>query len=192
MEKTGLITRLDDNLSDERTSYKLREQTAENHMHKTHQSSLRDTVKAIGKSKDVGLILRSERSLLENERMFYSNSPEMAKSLENALSELGGAEGAYKKVQNPDSYKEVDRNLVSHKSRSGDLPLDEARKFFDSQKARLLNMGKSRLTDEEKEILKLRRNNIIAGKSAYIELQKQALGIEQKSSSRTRDDALEM
>ena len=192
MEKTGLINKLQESLLNERVAIVEDSTSPTKEACRTAQQEIKELVKDVGKTKNVGLILRSERSLLENERMFYSNSPEMDKSLDNALSELGGAERAYQKVQNPASYKEVDDNLISHKSRSGDLPLDEARKFFDSQKARLLNMGKSRLTDEEKEILKLRRNNIIAGKSAYIELQKQALGIEQKSSSRTRDDALEM
>ena len=91
MEKIGLITELDDKLLDERASHILIQQSPASRAHRENQKALLDILKEAGKSKDVGLILAAEHTMLENEREFYSNSPEMTTSLNNALNEVGGA-----------------------------------------------------------------------------------------------------
>ena len=57
------------------------------------------------------------------------------------------------------------------------LPLDEAREFFKSHNGRLLNLNKSVLSDEEKELIDIRRANIRKADRMYIALQQQTLGI---------------
>ena len=188
MAKTGLIDELLQNLYDERGSY-LQEVTSTNRaLSRENQKSICRTLNAIGKTRDVGLILTAERGLLENEIAFYSNSPAMAKSLDNAMSELKGAENAYNKVQNSEQYRQLDQDYQSHKSRSGDLPKDEARQFFKSQNARLLNMDKTRLDEGEKAVIEARRSNLRAGETAYISLQKQALGLQATKTKSQTDD----
>ncbi len=177
MAKTGLINELGQNLYDERVSY-FQEATSPNRaLSRENQKSICRTLNAIGQTRDVGLILKAERGLLENEIAFYSNSPAMAKSLDNAMSELKGAETTYQKVLTPATYREIDEAYQSHKSRSGDLPKDEARQFFKSQNARLMNMDKTRLDEGEKAVIEARRDNLRAGEIAYIALQKQALEV---------------
>lgn len=178
MEKTGLIVKLKDNMLDERVSYKERSISQVNTIYQKNQKDLLATLKDIGKQGDVGLILQAERNLIENELEFYGNSPPMKKSLDNALSELNGAEKTYAKIHNPNQYqKEVNEAFLSHKSRHGDLPLDETRQFLKSHNARLINMDKSRLDKQEKEVIEVRRSNLRAGEATYISLQKIALNI---------------
>ena len=57
------------------------------------------------------------------------------------------------------------------------LPLDEAREFFKSHNGRLINLDKGILSDEEKELIDIRRANIRKAGKMYIGLQQQALGI---------------
>ena len=65
----------------------------------------------------------------------------------------------------------------SRKRRSGGLPLDEAREFFKSHNGRLINLDKGILSDEEKELIDIRRANIRKAGKMYIALQQQALCI---------------
>ena len=177
MAKTGWIDKLSQKLFDERVSYFQDAASPTRALCRENQQALCSILQGIGKSNDVGLILMAERSLLQNEIAFYSNSPAMAKSLDNAMSELKGAETTYQKTLNPAAYREVDESYQSHKSRSGDLPKDEARQFFKSQNARLMNMDKTRLDEGEKAVIEARRDNLRAGEIAYIALQKQALEV---------------
>ena len=177
MAKTGLINKLHKNLLRERASYLQDTNSPTRTLCRENQKAICQDLNAIGQTRDVGLILEAERGLLENEIAFYSNSPAMAKSLDNAMSELKGAENAYDKVQNSEQYRQLDQDYQSHKSRSGDLPKDEARQFFKSQNARLMNMDKTRLDEGEKAVIEARRDNLRAGETAYIALQKQALEV---------------
>ncbi len=72
-------------------------------------------------------------------------------------------------------------SLLSHeyprqpRNRKADLPFDEARQALASHRARLANMDKSRLTDEEKELVDARRDAVQSAEKQYIELQERAL-----------------
>ena len=137
-----------------------------------------ENLKAVGKAGDVKTILGAERMLLESEREFFTNSPAMQGSLASALDELAAAEITSEKVHDRERYRgQVDEAYRSHKSRSGDLPIDEARQFFKSHNARLLNMDKARLSDDEKRIVDIRRANLRVAEKTYIADQRQALGI---------------
>ena len=179
MAKTGLINRLGQRFIDERAGYLLEEQTPTRLSRYQTQSEMVKIVNDIAHSKDVGQILQIERSFILNDLEHYANSAAMRGSLYKALNEVTAAQTTYQKVLDPAQYKEIDQGYQSHKSRTGDLPNDEARQFFKGNNARLLNMDKSRLDPSEKEILDARRAAMRSGEKAYIDLQRQALRQEQ-------------
>ena len=176
MVKTGLIDKLDQNLSDEWAAYSLVARSTYQKNLSFVQNELTTTVKEIARSGDVGLILQSERRFIENDLAHYGNSPAMRGSLKEALNQVTAAQTTYSKVHNPVLYKEVDEAHQSNKHRIGALPRDEVRDFFKRNNARLLNMDKSRLDPSEKEILDARRAAMRSGEKAYIDLQRQAFG----------------
>ena len=175
MVKTGSINELKERFIDERAGYDLEEQTPARLSRCQTQSDITNIVREISRSKDVGQILEMERSFILNDLEHYANSAAMRGSLDKALNEVTAAQTTYQKVLDPAQYKEIDQGYQSHKSRTGDLPNDEARQFFKGNNARLLNMDKSRLDPSEKEILDARRDAMRSGEKAYIDLQRQAL-----------------
>ena len=62
-------------------------------------------------------------------------------------------------------------------NRQKGLPIDEARQSFRSHYARLANLDKARLDDDEKEIIDARQEMFALAKSLYIAEQEIALGI---------------
>ena len=74
-------------------------------------------------------------------------------------------------------FKEVDHNFSLPRNRVGKVPRDQARQFFASQNARLVNLDKSRLSEAEKRVLKARKENIETARKLYEALQRKALGI---------------
>ena len=136
-----------------------------------------DHVAEIGKTGDARYILQTELALLQEERDNLSNAKVQEGSLDTAIEGLTLSLKLLEKVRTPESYRDVDENHGSRKRRSGGLPLDEAREFFKSHNSRLLNLNKSILSDEEKELIDIRRANIRKAGKIYIALQQQALGI---------------
>ena len=69
--------------------------------------------------------------------------------------------------------------IASSLSKNGqkELAIDEARPVFRSHYARLANLDKSRLDDDEKEIIDARQEMFALAKSLYIAEQEIALGI---------------
>ena len=136
-----------------------------------------DYVTEIGKTGDARLILETELAVLQEERDNLSNATVQEGSLDTAIEGLTLSLNLLEKVRSPESYRDVDENHGSRKRRSGGLPLDEAREFFKCHNSRLLNLNKAILSDEEKELIDIRRANIRKAGKMYIALQQQALGI---------------
>ncbi len=145
---------------------------------KQSRAAIADQVREIGGSGDLNLILAVERRFLENDRTEYANSPAMKRSLETALVELGASERHVAIVEDPARYRAVDEAHSLPKNRKGGVPYDEARQFFSSHAARLLNMDKSRLDAEEKKVVEIRKQNMRAADRLYAERQRKTLGIE--------------
>ncbi len=143
-----------------------------------NRSEIADHVREIGKSGDLGLILAVEKRFLENDLAEYANSSAMKRSLDTALAELGSADRHVAMVDDPARYRAVDEAHSLPKNRKGGLPYDEARQFFSSHAARLLNMDKSRLDSEEKKVVEIRKQNMRAADKLYADRQRKALGIE--------------
>ena len=136
-----------------------------------------DYVTELGKTGNAKLMLEYELALLQEERQYLSNSTVQKGSLDTAIEGAMATLRLLEKVRSPESYRSVDEEHTTRKRRSGGLPLDEAREFFKSHNSRLLNLDKAILSDEEKELIDIRRANIRKAGKIYIALQQQALGI---------------
>lgn len=174
----ALLLRLNKNMANERAAYIRREQNQTAEVYRDAQATMLETVRRVGKTGDMGLILSAERDILRNDLRFYGNSAGMRGSLKTALQELGHAEAMLPVVNDANLYMAVDASHGNPKSRIGGLPRDAAKQFFTSHNARLLNADKSRLTETEKRIIDARRHNIRVAGLAYTALQEKALGVD--------------
>ncbi len=181
MVKTGLINKLDLLSLRQKAALDAERQTPEAEINKLVNIKIYKQIKEIGKDGDIDTILAAELKMLENEYALHSNNRVMDGSLEIAIIEAKATVALLPKVKSIESYRSVDESFSLPKNRLNDIPRDEARQFFKSHNARLLNLNKSRLSPEEKKIIDIRRNNIrIAGK-IYLAQQKQTLGIAPKN-----------
>jgi hypothetical protein len=165
-------------LADERSAYVARERSQPARDYSDRQEKLLGSIREVGKTGDITLILEAERRFLRNEMRFYSNSTGQRGSLKSALQELDQAEKMLPLVKDSALYIAVDASHANAKSRISGLPRDAARHFFASHNARLLNADKSRLTETEKKIVDARRHNIRVASLAYVSLQEKALGVD--------------
>ena len=136
-----------------------------------------DHVTEIGKTGDARSIMEVELALLQEERDNLSNARVQAGSLDTAIEGITISLDLLEKVRSPESYRLIDEAHGTRKRRAGGLPLDEAREFFKSHEGRLLNLNKSILSDEEKELIDIRRANIRKAGRMYIAMQRRTLGI---------------
>ena len=132
-------------------------------------------LRVVARSGDLEQIVATEKAIVEGDLSRYANSKAMISSLKNALVEIAAIERHIDIVKNPASYRAVDHVHRLPRNRKADLPIDEARQALASHRARLANMDKSRLTDEEKELIDARRDAVQSAEKQYIELQEQAL-----------------
>ena len=130
------------------------------------------------RSEDVDRILGVEKIVLQNELQRHANSQAMRTSLEASLAEHAVAAGMLETVRDPGAYRQVNAAHRLPRNRIGGVPRDEARQFFRSHAARLLNLDKSRLDESEKRVLDKRRLNMRHAEKLYAALQERALGIE--------------
>lgn len=134
-------------------------------------------LKAIWEQGDLDEILLSEEVFIKFDLDRRVNSAAMQKSLEKAADELAIAMRLVELVKDPERYAMIDAGHARKENRIGDLPRDEARQFFKSHFARLLNHDKTGLDDAEKQMLDIRRANISRAEKLYGTMQRQALGL---------------
>ena len=135
----------------------------------------------VARTDDVGVILDAELAALQFDLDHRVNSRGMQASLTTAIGDLKIARVTLELVRCPDDYATVNRAYLRDHSRVGPLPRDEARQFFRSHYARLLNQDKTGLDCREKRILDYRRGNLTRAERLYKGLQRRALGIPEKS-----------
>ena len=81
-------------------------------------------------------------------------------------------------VDDKRKYQAVDQAHSLKANRKNSLPYDEARLSFSSHLSRLTNMDKTRLSDEEKKVIDIRR-------AAFnIERQTRSLGVDREKSKK--------
>jgi len=99
----------------------------------------------------------------------------MVNSLKLAEEELEAVERHLELVANPAEYRLIDRGHSLRKKRENGLPLDDARSALASHRSRLQNMDKSRLDEDEKQIIEERKATMGAAIELYAKLQTTAL-----------------
>ncbi len=108
---------------------------------------------------------------------YYSNSKPMESSLSETINNLRATEILVNIMQhNPNEYKIIAKGFTQSKNISAGLPLDEARQYFRAQKTRFINMSKVDLSDEKKDIIELRKNNLRHAGEIYSAMQAGILG----------------
>ena len=142
------------------------------------RSLLESHLEDVRRSGDLDLMLDTEGHILRYERQRHANSRAMRTSLEASLTEHAVATRMLGTVRDPKEYRRVDAAHRLPRNRTGGVPRDEARQFFRSHAARLLNQDKSRLDESEKRVLDRRRLNMRHAEKLYAALQERALGIE--------------
>ena len=100
----------------------------------------------------------------------------MESSLQSAINEMEVIQRHFQIILTPD-YALIDRAFSLPKNRQKGLPINEAQQSFRSHYARLANLDKSRLDDDEKEIIDARQEMFALAKSLYIAEQEIALGV---------------
>ena len=134
-------------------------------------------IREVGRGADLPLIIATEKAIVANDLKLYANSRQMTSSLQTALNEIEVIERHIGIVGDPEQYRVVDQAHSLPRNRRGGLPFDEARQALAGHAARLNNMDKSRLDDDEKKIIDARRAAVSSAIKLYTAHQAQALGI---------------
>jgi len=128
-------------------------------------------VKEVTNRGELWLIIAIEVEIVRGDLDRYANSREMSRSLEIALEELAAVERHLSLVADPAKYSLVNQAHSLRKKRENGLP----RTALASHLARLRNLDKSRLDEEEKELIEGRKASMAASIHYYAALQKKAL-----------------
>jgi len=134
-------------------------------------------IRAVSTSGNLPLIIATEKSILQGDLERYANSRAMTGSLKIALTEIKAIERHLALVGDTEKYRLIDQGHSLPKKRQAGLPFDDARQALASHHARLDNLDKSRLDDEEKYLIDTRKTAIFNARQLYIARQTQALGV---------------
>jgi cell division septal protein FtsQ len=129
----------------------------------------------VGNSGNLELIVATEKIIVQGDLEHYANSKNMESSLRAALSELEAIQRLLAIIDDKSRYIHVDESYSLSRNREKGLPVDEARQAFKSHYARLNNMDKTRLSDDEKSIIDARRNNVFRASKLYAQHQTKTL-----------------
>jgi len=129
-------------------------------------------------SKNLSLIIAVEKDILIYDLTHYANSHAMVASLQTAIDELQAVEHHLTLVADPDAYRIVNQAHSLRKKRKAGLPFDDARQALASHHARLANLDKSRLEEDEKHIIDARKAAMDVAQKLYIAQQMHTLGVE--------------
>lgn len=132
---------------------------------------------SVTKSSNLNDMVQTEKFILEYDLDRFSNSRAMEASLKAGINEMAVIQRHLSIVDDAQQYKAVDDAYSLPKNRQKGLPLDEARQGFKSHFARLVNMDKSRLDDDEKQIIDARKAMISEAQRLYIARQAKTLGV---------------
>lgn len=164
----------------------LKETRAAKRLHSSRNDLLQH-LREVGRGGDLFQIVATERAIVEGDLTRYANSQAMANSLKTALNEIAAIERQLGIVDDQARYRAVDQAHSLPKNRRGGLPFDEARQALASHYARLNNMDKSRLGDDEKKIIDARKSVIFAAGKLYTERQAMTLGVELADAKKPRN-----
>jgi len=135
-------------------------------------------MRQIAQSGDLSLIIAVERIIVQGDLERYANSKQMVGSLKAALDELAAIERQIAIVDDPMKYAVVNQQYSLSKNREKGLPVDEANQSLKSHYARLNNLDKSRLVEDEKRIIEARKSAFLKARRLYAQRQAATLGME--------------
>ena len=141
------------------------------------REELRGIVRDASVSGDLSLIVAVEREIVGGDLRRYANSLPMTRSLTTALNEIAAIGRHIDLVDDPVRYQMIDAAHSLPKNRRNGLPYDEARQALASHLARLGNLDKSRLGDDEKQIIDARRAALREAMKLYEARQARTLGV---------------
>ncbi|MDR2839375.1 MAG: hypothetical protein LBV49_12545 [Azonexus sp.] len=142
------------------------------------RNELVNHIQEVRRSGNLPLIIATERTIVDGDLERYANSKPMANSLSTALNEIKTIERNIPIVDDPSRYQAVDQAHSLPRNRKNGLPFDEARQALASHHARLNNMDKARLGDDEKKIIEARKAAIATAGKLYAARQAKALGVD--------------
>jgi serine phosphatase RsbU (regulator of sigma subunit) len=170
MALTGLISELLNQISQDWELYQRLEASKERQARDKSLAITLALLKRVAATKDINLILATEKLLISQELSLYANSPEEHNSIKAALSQLEDAERALLIVRNFEAYQNATSTYPAKRKENG-LPLDSFREFIKSHSTRLTNRLAGHLAMPEKELLRQRKASLQQAKLLYIALQ---------------------
>ena len=120
---------------------------------------------------------RVEREQLRVELKKFASDPAHQSSLKAGIQQMTIIERSLDLVRDHKAYQIIDKAFMLETSRRDGLPDDDARKAIRAHKTRLANTNRTRMSKEERKVLKQRQKNMDLIEKIYIALQKKALGI---------------
>lgn len=145
------------------------------------RSDLLANIRKVTQSANLELIVATEKAIVRGDLARYANSKAMTHSLESALDDIAIIEKHIGIVADKSLYRFLDETHRRLKNRKNGLPLDEAREALASHHARLINMDKSRLDEDEKSPVDARKAAMKTANDLYIALQKKALDMDNQA-----------
>lgn len=146
---------------------------------KAIQASIIENLKQLGKSKNIGAILRTEKLFIGKDMVENIGNAQMHERLQQSMRGIYAAERSAEAVKSPETYKPVAEALAEHnQNRVGSIPKDAAREFFTAHNVTLVNAPRAGMDAEQKQIIELRKNNMRVAGREYQALQKQTMGFD--------------
>jgi len=138
-------------------------------------------LRKLAQSDDLPLMIETEREIIEGDLLRYANSAAMVSSLKKALEGMDVIAHHIGLVANREKYAIIDQGHSMAQNRKTGLPFDEARQALASHTARLTNMDKSRLDEDDKQLIDGRKALMIRATECYAKQQALILAAESVS-----------
>jgi len=135
-------------------------------------------LRTLRQSDDLALIIATEKKIIQGDLSRYANSAAMVSSLKTALEGMEIIEHHLTLVSDKNKYRIIDQAHRMARNRKAGLPFDEARQALAGHHARLMNMDKSRLDEDDKQVLETRKSVIAHAQECYARRQSETLGID--------------
>ena len=158
-----------------------KEYTRSAELYNQFQDQILNLLEKLNDSRDIDLLINTEDILLNAEINNYAEfDPKILPSLEAALIDLDTMKKASGSVRDPEGYLHVEKTQHPTKKLKSGVPIDGCHIAANRHITRLENRLRSIGSLSEKKVTAQRIANTRLIKNIYIELQKKALGIEDR------------
>jgi len=146
---------------------------------------LLEHLRKLAQSDDLPLMIAVEKKIIEGDLSRYANSAAMVGSLKAALEAMQVIAHHLTLVNSKEKYSIVNQSHSMAKNRKAGLPFDEARQALASHYTRLTNQDKSRLDEDDKQLIDARKTLMANAIELYTQRQAQILAIERVTRNNT-------